>query len=166
MKAAVSEPDQYCPDANSNKSVFSHKALIVAFLNSHRFSYLISIMCGYPIIRLSRTPQISINIYGSIQYSTVFHSVGECGLMPQPASYIIPHGVCGLLHKIYCVHLSAKPGEQFGQEGWGHWWRAYLVVCGLFSFLEEHTHWGLNNMDTDLKMTHWNTLSWILFVYF
>ena len=47
---------------------------------------------------------------GSIQYYTVFYWVGGCCLLPQPSPYIIPHGVCGLLHQAhYVVCLTSFP---------------------------------------------------------
>ena len=46
----------------------------------------------------------------SIQYYTVFYWVGKCCLLPQPSPYIIPHGVCGLLHQAhYVVCLTSFP---------------------------------------------------------
>ena len=47
---------------------------------------------------------------------------------------------------LFRTWMSAKRGEQFGREGYGHWWRVCLVVCHLFSLLEGDTRDNSNSI--------------------
>ena len=70
--------------------------------------------------------QHDVEVRDSLAMSLDINPKEKCGTKGQSAS------------KTWVVLFPIWPNcvQHFRQEGWGHWWRACLVLCGLFSLLQ------------------------------